>query len=97
MKSPPRVKVWRTFTHNLSGELCAACWFDVMQKQKQSFSHYLNVLSIHIQQSLAEVHADGGLHPPWKLSGAQSVCEAGLPHPGVPDHHNLECPVAAPR
>lgn len=72
---------------------CLLVWRDAKAKN----SRYLDVLFIHIQQSLAEVHADGGLHPPQKLSGAHSVCEAGLPHPGVPDHHNLECPVAAPR
>lgn len=70
-------------------------WFVWRDAKKPQKSRYLNFISIHIQQSLAEVHADGGLHPRWKLSSAQSMCEAGLPHPGVPDHHNLECPVAA--
>lgn len=30
-----------------------------------------------------------------ELAAAEPVCEAGLAHPGVPDHQHLECPAAA--
>ena len=62
--------------------------------EKLNNTAYLNFLSIDIQQSVAEVHADGGLHSPGKLSGAKSVCEAGLPHPGVPYHQHFKCSVS---
>ena len=63
---------------------------------RRSLPH-LDVLSIHLQPSLAEVHADGGLHAAGEVSGAQPVREAGLPHAGVPDHEHLEGPAARER
>lgn len=65
-----------------------------MQKKKRTQA-YLNYLSIDIQHSLAEVHPDGGLHSLGELPGAESVCEAGLPHPGVSYHQHFKGPTAA--
>lgn len=56
---------------------------------------YLDFLSVHIQDLLAEVHPDGGLYSPGELGAAEPVCEAGLAHPGVSDHQHLEGPAAA--
>lgn len=67
----------------------------LMQKKKQLTQAYLNYLSIDIQHSLAEVHPDGGLHSLGELPGAESVCEAGLPHPGVSYHQHFKGPTAA--
>lgn len=58
---------------------------------------YLNFLSVDIQNPLAEVHADGGLHSAGELPGTEAVCEAGLAHPGVSDHQYFEGPAAAQR
>lgn len=58
---------------------------------------YLNFLPVDIQNPLAEVHADGGLHSAGELPGAEAVCEAGLAHPGVSDHQHFEGPAAAQR
>lgn len=61
----------------------------------KTYTSYLNYLSVDIQHSLAEVHPDGGLHSLGELPGAESVCEAGLPHPGVPYHQHFKGPIAA--
>lgn len=63
-------------------------------EKNKNFTSYFYFFSFDLQRSVAEVHADGGLHSAGELSGAQPVRQARLPHTGVPDHQNLEGPAA---
>ncbi|KAG7214492.1 hypothetical protein INR49_023004 [Caranx melampygus] len=47
-----------------------------------------------LSKPLAEIHPNGGLHSVGELSGAESVCEAGLPHTGVSNHQHFKGPTA---
>lgn len=88
------------FFGKLTSALLKGCFGETIQviiisvSFKRFACSYLNFLSINIKQSLSEVHADGGLQAPGELPGAESVCEAGLPHRRVSDHQDLEGPTA---
>lgn len=80
----------------MSGAVTFSLFTGLVLKFKSEES-YLNFLSVDIQNPLAEVHADGGLHSAGKLPRAEAVCEASLAHPGVSDHQHFEGPAAAQR
>lgn len=94
-RAPPCVKVTLGTVPRATSLFICSQFHCFDAKKKKLTQAYLNYLSINIQHSLAEVHPDGGLHSLGELPGAESVCEAGLPHPGVSYHQHFKGPTAA--
>lgn len=64
-------------------------WVLVREDGRVSTAH-LDLLAVYLHQPLPEVHPDRGLGSVGEFPGAEAVGQAGLPHPGVPDHDDFE-------
>lgn len=58
---------------------------------------YFDFLAFYVKNFLSKIHTNCRLRSAGKLSGAEAVCQTGLPDTGISDHNNLTGTTAAHR